>query len=148
MPRTDATTLTGLLLASLAGCAATQPAQPTVKTQCEALAWAASDTAAQARLVDEFVGKSFVAGPDKATLLARSAILATHAAAQSKRVAEFKDDGSEASARALADLQARAEGLAEECRALQREWEIWQVQQGLKPAGDVGLIYQPRGPGC
>lgn len=22
------------------------------------------------------------------------------------------------------------------------------VQQGLKTAGDVGLIYQPRGPGC
>ena len=150
MPRTRTTALlASILLASFAGCATTPPAKPTVQAQRENLAWVASDTAAQARLVDEFVAKSFSpAGPDKAALLARSAILATHAAEQSKRVAEFKDDGTEASARALQDLQARAEGLAEERRALEREWDIWQVQQGLKTAGDVRLIYQPRGPGC
>ncbi|MBM4100333.1 MAG: hypothetical protein FJ260_10370 [Planctomycetes bacterium] len=137
-----------LLAPIVAGCAATQPAPQWVQAQRESPAWTASDTAPQARLVDEYVGKSFAAGTEKSALLARSAILATHAAEQSKRVAEFKDDGTEESARSLQDPQARAEGLAEERRALQREWAIWQVQQGVRTVGDDTLIYQPRGPGC
>jgi hypothetical protein len=146
MPRPLIASIAALLLAPvIAGCAAPQP---TVQAQRERLAWSASDTAAQARLVDEYVGKSFVATSEKSAILARSAILATHATDLSRRIAEFKDDGSQAAASMLIDLQARADGLAEERRALEREWDIWQVQQGLKTAGDARFIYQPKNPDC
>jgi len=141
----SASTIALLLAPVIAGCAAPQP---TVQAQRERLAWTATDTAAQARLVDEYVGKSFVATSEKSAMLARSAILATHAADLSRRIAEFKDDGSARAASTLVDLQARAEGLAEERRALEREWDIWQVQQGLKTAGDARFIYQPKDNDC
>lgn len=146
MTRHPASSTAALLIATvIAGCSAPQA---TVQAQRERLAWAASDTAAQARLVDEYVGKSFVATSEKSAILARSAILATHAADLSRRIAGFNDDGSKQAASTLVDLQARADGLAEERRALEREWDIWQVQQGLKTAGDARFIYQPRDPDC
>lgn len=146
MPRSlIASIATPLLVPVITGCTAPQPS---VQAQRERLAWSAGDTAAQARLVDEYVGKSFVATSEKSAILARSAILATHATDLSRRIAEFKDDGSQAAASTLIDLQARADGLAEERRALEREWDIWQVQQGLKTAGDARFIYQPKGPDC
>jgi len=139
------------MLANLGGCASMQA---TPQPQRADLAWRAEDTRNFARFVGEFVRNhqpvtAGGAGPDKSALLARAEILQQHAQVQAERVAEFVADGSRAAGTTLQDLQARDDGLRRERAALNHEWDVWQVQLGIKQAADTELSYVPAtGTGC
>jgi hypothetical protein len=141
--------LTTALLSSAAvvGCASTQA---TPQQRRENLAWSAEDTRNFARFVGEFVRNREGASADNPALLARAEILRQHAEDQSRRVAAYQvacetgaPQGSEAT---LDDLQRRNEGLRRERAALNHEWDVWQVQIGVKKAEDTELSYVPATP--
>lgn len=144
------------LAASLGGCETTpatahSKAQTTPQQQRENLAWSAEDTRNFARYVGEFVQNRESASADKSALLARAEILQQHAQAQAQRVAGLEFDGSPKSIIALKDLRARNDGLRHERAALNHEWDVWQVQLGIKQAEDTELSYTPELPddgGC
>ena len=139
--------------------------QATPQQQRENLAWSAEDTRSFARYVGDFVmnheSKTYQgAAAGKSALLARAEILQHHAEAQAQRVAALELDGSTNSASALRnlkdlktlkDLKARNDGLRRERAALDHEWDVWQVQLGIKKAEDTELSYIPESPddaGC
>lgn len=140
------------MLANLGGCASMQPSPQ--QQQRADLAWRAEDTRNFARFVGEFVTNHQPvadggAGPDKSALLARAEILQQHAQVQAERVAGFVADGSRAAGITIQDLQARDDGLRRERSALNHEWDVWQVQLGIKRAADTELSYVPvAGTGC
>jgi hypothetical protein len=153
--------------ASLAGCGTTQTTsqtkpQATPQQQRENLAWSAEDTRSFARYVGDFVAnhesKTYQgAAADKSALLARAEILQQHAQVQAQRIAGLEFDGSPKSINALKDLntlkdlKARNDGLRRERAALDHEWDVWQVQIGIKKAEDTELSYIPELPedaGC
>ncbi len=133
--------------------------QATPQQQRENLAWSAEDTRSFARYVGDFVmnheSKTYQgAAAGKSALLARAEILQHHAEAQAQRVAALELDGSTNTAsalRTLKDLKARNDGLRRERAALDHEWDVWQVQLGIKKAEDTELSYIPESPddaGC
>ena len=146
LPHTVAALLVATTVAS--GCAAPQLS---AQRQREDMAWYAQDSVGFARTVTDAVDQAFVAGNEKSALLARAAILAHHAKEQ-KALAQADGanaaGGSEASTLTLADLRARNDALHQERMTLEREWDVWQVQQGVKKADATELIYDRRQPGC
>ena len=67
---------------------------------------------------------------------------------RARRRAGDSAHSAEASEFAIKDLAARAEGLWEERAALNRAWDLWQVQHGLKRAEDTDLVYRAVAGGC
>ena len=143
-------TVAALLVATAVASGCTAP-QLSAQRQREDMAWFAQDSAGFARTVTTAVDQAFVPGNDKSALLARAAILAHHAKEQ-KALAEADvataAGGTDASARALADLQARGEALRQERIVLEREWDVWQVQHGVKKADATEMVYDRRLPDC
>ncbi len=133
------------LLASVVGCA-TPRATPQMEQ--ENLKWSANYASDFAKLVQSYVNKEFVPSPDKATLLTQAAILAHHAQVQAKSVAAYTPSNTKESEFMLRDLQARAVGLQEECKALEMQWNVWQVQHGLQKIEDIEMVYVRADPGC
>ncbi len=128
---------------TVVGCTAIQS---TPQQQRENLAWSAEDTRSFARFVGEFVKNHQGASTDKAALLARAEILLQHAQTQAAQVKSFEADGSRKSGVTLKDLQARNDGLRRERSELNHEWDVWQVQIGIKKAEDTELSYVPINP--
>ena len=133
------------LLASVVGCAAPRA---TPQMEQENLKWSANYASDFAKLVQSYVNKEFVPSPDKATLLTQAAILAHHAQVQAKSVAAYTPSNTKESEFMLRDLQARAVGLQEECKALEMQWNVWQVQHGLQKIEDIEMVYVRADPGC
>jgi hypothetical protein len=133
------------LLASVVGCAAPRA---TPQMEQENLKWSANYASDFAKLVQSYVNKEFVPSPDKATLLTQAAILAHHAQVQAKSVAAYTPSNTKESEFMLRDLQARAVGLQEECKALEMQWNVWQVQHGLQKVEDIEMVYVRADPGC
>ena len=133
------------LLASVVGCAAPRA---TPQMEQENLTWSANYASDFAKLVQSYVNKEFVPSPDKATLLTQAAILAHHAQVQAKSVAAYTPSNTKESEFMLKDLQARAVGLQEECKALEMQWNVWQVQHGLQKVEDIEMVYVRADPGC
>ena len=133
------------LLASVVGCAAPRA---TPQMEQENLKWSANYASDFAKLVQSYVNKEFVPSPDKATLLTQAAILAHHAQVQAKSVAAYTPSNTKESEFMLKDLQARAVGLQEECKALEMQWNVWQVQHGLQKVEDIEMVYVRADPGC
>ena len=133
------------LLASVVGCA-TPRATPQMEQ--DNLKWSANRASDFAKLVQSYVNNEFVPTPDKATLLTQAAILAHHAQVQAKSVAAYTPGNTKESEFMLKDLQARAVGLQEECKALEMQWNVWQVQHGLQKVEDVEMVYVRTDPGC
>lgn len=134
-----------VLLASVVGCA-TPRATPQMEQ--DNLKWSANYASDFAKLVQSYVNKEFVPSPDKATLLTQAAILAHHAQVQAKSVAAYTPSNTKESEFMLRDLQARAVGLQEECKALEMQWNVWQVQHGLQKIEDIEMVYVRADPGC
>ncbi|MEY4821287.1 MAG: hypothetical protein RLY72_939 [Planctomycetota bacterium] len=128
---------------TVVGCTAIQS---TPQQQRENLAWSAEDTRIFARFVGEFVKNHQGAATDKTALLARAEILLQHAQTQAAQVKSFEADGSRKSGVTLKDLQARNDGLRRERSELNHEWDVWQVQIGIKKAEDTELSYVPINP--
>ncbi|HAQ68389.1 MAG TPA: hypothetical protein DCR70_11820 [Phycisphaerales bacterium] len=133
------------LLASVVACAAPRA---TPQMEQENLKWSANYASDFAKLVQSYVNKEFVPSPDKATLLTQAAILAHHAQVQAKSVAAYTPSNTKESEFMLRDLQARAVGLQEECKALEMQWNVWQVQHGLQKIEDIEMVYVRADPGC
>ena len=133
------------LFASVVGCAAPRA---TPQMEQENLKWSANYASDFAKLVQSYVNKEFIPSPDKATLLTQAAILAHHAQVQAKSVAAYTPGNTKESEFMLKDLQARAVGLQEECKALEMQWNVWQVQHGLQKVEDIEMVYVRADPGC
>lgn len=133
------------LLASVVACAVPRA---TPQMEQENLKWSANYASDFAKLVQSYVNKEFVPSPDKATLLTQAAILAHHAQVQAKSVAAYTPSNTKESEFMLRDLQARAVGLQEECKALEMQWNVWQVQHGLQKVEDIEMVYVRADPGC
>ena len=133
------------LLASVVGCA-TPSATPQMEQ--ENLKWSANYASDFAKLVQSYINKEFVPSPDKATLLTQAAILAHHAQVQAKSVAAYTPRNTKESEFMLKVLKARAIGLQEECKALEVQWNVWQVQHGLQKIEDIEMVYVRADPGC
>lgn len=114
---------------------------------CETLAWRAKDTATFARFVNDMVARSGMQAEATSAMLARAAILAAHADAQSQRVAAAIATKADPMGVEVRDLQAREDGLTIERTLLERELAVWQVQHGLLKAEETDLIYTPNTPG-
>ena len=127
-----------VLLTSVVGCATSRA---TPQMEQENLKWSAHRAADFAKLVQSYVNNEFVPTPDKSALLTQAAILAHHAQVQAKSVAAYTPSDSKESAFMLRDLQARAVGLQEECKALEVQWNVWQVQHGLQKIEDIEMVY-------
>ena len=104
--------------------------------------WRASSSRDFAGLVQTYISREFVDAASRTHLNAMALVLAAHAQAMAAEIHAYKADDSETSRRTLELLRARSDALRDERIALEREWNIWQVEHGLKKAEDVELLFK------
>lgn len=108
----------------------------------EDLVHQAKDTEIFARFVGDFVERHSALASEKTAILARASIVAHQAdrqAAKAAKAAAYVNHDTEESARELRGLRLRAVRLGEERVVLEREFGVWQVEQGVIRAEDLDL---------
>ncbi len=105
----------------------------------EDLVHQAKDTEIFARFVGDFVERHSALASEKTAILARASIVAHQADRQAAKAAAYVNHDTEESARELRGLRLRAVRLGEERVVLEREFGVWQVEQGVIRAEDLDL---------
>ncbi|MFO0783484.1 MAG: hypothetical protein U0636_07355 [Phycisphaerales bacterium] len=139
----------GLAVALAASPTQNAPAQADALTPEKRLAllrddmlWRAGSARDFAGLVQTYINREFVDAAARTHLNAMALVVAAHAQVMAAEINAFKADDSEASRRAMELLRARSDALRDERIALEREWNVWQVEHGLKKAEDVELLFK------
>lgn len=123
-------------VASLAACSAAN--DPEVRRMYDTLPVASSIGGARHLahwLQEDLKANTTVTDADKADLRARAQILAAQADSLDRGMESYDRRDPGVSKRAL---EIRTAALDVEYRTLMREWMVWQVRHGLRPASEVG----------